>query len=569
MKGILVIIFFLLSTVLLSGGAVCLASPLPDEVSRILARLSQGDEETLVRLPARPPLSREEAVLAFYRLRDGEPAWVGNLGLRAGGHELIEFLRGVGDLGLCSDHYHLAAIEPLLDLSGDSLRHGVLFDPGYFALLELMLTDAFFGLAADLAGESPESGREISTRDLLRLLNRSLAKGDLTATLLGLQPDRHQFADLLVELQRLRRLSALGGWPAIPAGPTLRPGMRDDRVPLVRQRLLLDGDLDPGGDWDSLLYDPETVLALKSFQRRHGIADDGVIGPITLTELNRPVEERIRQVEINLVRWRNENRDYRERYVQVNIAAYRLDVIELGETVMSMPVVVGTPYRKTPSFSASMRYIEFAPFWYVPPTILREDKLPVIRRDPGWLKRHHYEIVRWGRPTELVDPMRINWRRIRPENFPGLLRQRPGPWNPLGRVKFMFPNRYSVYLHDTDSPNLFARLDRTYSSGCIRIERPLDLALYLLRAAGWDCDRIIEAMERSEPLRVDLPEPVQVHIVYWTAWADAGGRMHYRNDIYQRDADLELAWQRRLADETEGWQLAKAGAPGQNRSLSQ
>ncbi|RME33380.1 MAG: peptidoglycan-binding protein [Deltaproteobacteria bacterium] len=535
---------------------------MPDEVSRLLAGLLDRRNETLARLPAAPLLVRESAVWAFYRQRGGEPAWIGPLGLTPSAHELVEFLRGVGDFGLCSDHYHLAAIEPLLDLSGDSLRHGVLFDPGYFALLDLLLTDAFLSLGADLAGQ------DTADKALVALLGRVLKHGGVTAGLLALQPDRHQYADLLIELRRLRQLSALGGWRRIPAGPVLRPGMKDERLPLLRRRLMLDGDLEPGNSWDSPEYDTATVLALKSFQRRHGIDDDGVLGPVTLAELNRPVEERIRQIEINLVRWRNDDRHYRERYLRVNIAAYRLDVIELGETVMSMPVVVGTPYRKTPSFSAQMRYIEFAPYWYVPPTILREDKLPVIRRDPTWLSRHHYEIVRWGKTGERVDPLRVDWSRVRAETFPGMLRQRPGPWNPLGRVKFMFPNRYSVYLHDTDSPQLFARLDRTYSSGCIRIERPLDLAQYLLEAAGWDCDRIIEALERPEPLRVDLPDPVQVHIVYWTAWVDAGGRMHYRNDVYQRDADLELAWRERLALEREGRQLAWGGA-GQNRSLSQ
>lgn len=276
-----------------------------------------------------------------------------------------------------------------------------------------------------------------------------------------------------------------------------------------------------------------------------------MLGPLTQIELNRPVEERIRKIQVNLQRWRTDSRNFGERFLRVNIAAFRLDVVELGEVVMTMPVVVGTPYRKTPNFSAQMKYLEFAPYWYVPRTILREDKLPVIKRDPGWLASHHYEILSWrGKTERLIDPYKVNWSKIEADNFPGALRQRPGPWNPLGRVKFMFPNRYAVYLHDTDSPQLFERDNRLFSSGCIRIQRPLDLAQYLLASLDdWDCIRIIEAMDSGTTQKVKLPEPVPVHLLYWTAWIDSDGLIQYRNDIYQRDADQEFEWLRRMAPE--------------------
>jgi murein L,D-transpeptidase YcbB/YkuD len=210
---------------------------------------------------------------------------------------------------------------------------------------------------------------------------------------------------------------------------------------------------------------------------------------------------------------------------------------------MSMPVVVGTSYRKTPVFSARMTYLEFAPHWTVPSTILREDKLPLIKKNPGWLARHHYEIVPWsGAAKETIDLAAIDWKTVEADTFPGTLRMKPGPWNPLGRIKFMFPNRFAVYLHDTPDRYLFTRDIRSYSSGCIRVERPLDLAQFLLeKAAEWDCDLILDALESDEPLTVSLPAVWPVHILYWTAWVDAEGALQFRDDFYLRDLDLELA----------------------------
>ncbi len=561
-RGVLFFLLFVLPSVMAPRPLAAVS--LPGEVATVLRAVLENDTGMPSLLPAKPDLARFDLVRNFYRQRQYRPAWFAELGLGDVARQLVEFLRGAGELGLCSDLYHLPQLEPLLQLESDSLRHGVLFDAAYSALLELLLTDAFLHLADDLSGwrALPVRSRKRLDRDraLVLFLGHSLQGGRLDEALRRLDPDQQPFVDLLAELRRLRELSALGGWPQIPAGPLLRPGMRDARLAVLRRRLYYGGDLEPYAAWREETFGPLTVRALKRFQRRHGLRDDGVLGPLTLAALNRPVEERLRQIEINLARWRHEARNYGERYLRVNIAAFRLDVIERGEIVMSMPVVVGTPYRKTPSFTATMRYLEFAPYWYVPATILREDKLPQIRRDPGWLERHHFEIVAWGGGGKrLVDPFTVNWRRVRPDNFPGMLRQRPGPWNPLGRVKFMFPNRYAVYLHDTDAPHLFARLDRLFSSGCIRVERPLDLARYLLAKNGWDCDRIIEAMDSPVPLRVDLLEPVPVHIVYWTAWVGGNGQVNYRDDVYQRDADLELAWQRQLAG---GGQWTEAEADG-------
>jgi len=230
----------------------------------------------------------------------------------------------------------------------------------------------------------------------------------------------------------------------------------------------------------------------------------------------------------------------------VNIADFRVSVIEQGKTVLSLPAVVGNRYRKTPVFTAAMRYLEFAPDWTVPSTILYEDKLPLIKDDPGYLERHHYELLVDGEP---VDPYEIDWEQVSEDadNFPARLRQKPGPWNALGRIKFMFPNEHAVYLHDTPDRHLFWQQRRSFSSGCIRVQKPQLLAEYLLKEQGWELGDIREAMHDETPLRVNLQRRLPVYVLYWTAWVDEEGLLHFRDDVYGRDIDLDLALRRELS----------------------
>ncbi len=286
-------------------------------------------------------------------------------------------------------------------------------------------------------------------------------------------------------------------------------------------------------------YDQETRAAIQLFQTRHGLVDDGVIGPETLETLNVSVEDRIRQIELNLERWRWMPKSFGKRHIRVNVADFSLEVIEDGESVMRMPVIVGTQYRKTPVFSARMTYLEFAPYWTVPPTILREDKLPKIKRHPDYLEEKHFQIISRENRDVTIDPLDINWSAVEASSFPGLLRMDPGPWNPLGRVKFMFPNRFNVYLHDTNQSSLFDNNTRSFSSGCIRVKRPQMLAAYLLKQ-NLGAERLRELLEATAPEQVSI-KPLTVHIQYWTAWVDRDGLVHFRPDVYFRDLDLEVA----------------------------
>jgi murein L,D-transpeptidase YcbB/YkuD len=259
--------------------------------------------------------------------------------------------------------------------------------------------------------------------------------------------------------------------------------------------------------------------------------------------LNVPAAARVRRIEINMERWRWLPRELEERYILVNLANFALDVVEYGRSALTMRVVIGKPERRTPFFSADMTYLVLNPHWYVPPTIAIQDKLPLIRRDSNYLARQHFKLFRSGdNGVTRVDPLSVDWSAVSARNFPYRLRQNPGSRNALGRVKFMFPNPYHVYLHDTPSRELFAKTERAFSSGCIRLEKPIELAEYLLRDdPNWSRQRILTTIERGAEQVVPLPTTIPVHLLYWTAWVDEQGLVNFRQDIYERDKVLEKA----------------------------
>ena len=515
--------------------------------------------------PLKIPLTSE--VAEFYREENFRPAWVDDFGTSSMAADLRDVLERCWIDGLVADDYHLSQIRTLMKLEQDSKRYQVLQDANYLAQLDILLSDAFLLYAThQTAGRvdpnviyEGEWKARPRRANVVQLLKFSLKNQRVATALQDMQPTFPGYARLRQALETYQILQRQGGWEQIPDGPVVKPGQEDERIPLLRKRLQVTSDLVPDqfvaldidGQEVSLplplpdgnKLDAKTVAALRIFQARHGLQDDGVLGPKTLAALNVPAATRLRQLQLNLERWRWLPKVLGDRYLLVNIADFHLFVVERGKTVMDMPVVVGTAYRKTPVFSDEMTYIEFAPYWNVPETILEEDKLPQIRRNVNFLGRHHFEIVSWNNSSErVVDPHSINWRKVTADNFPGILRQKPGPWNALGHVKFMFPNEFDVYLHDTPERYLFVRDRRSYSSGCIRIARPLDLAQYLLAGTGtWDCDSIQDLMEGFEPKRVMLPRGIPVHILYWTAWVDEQGQVQFRDDIYERDAALEVA----------------------------
>ena len=517
------------------------APPMPQDVRHWLKPIS----------PEAAGVKMTDALSGFYHERGGEPAWTDGVSVSQQAHELLEVVRGAPDEGLCSEDYHLLELESLFLYIEDCRRHGLTPAAEWLARLDILLTDTFLLYATHhIQGRvdpaTLHNGWNASPRkaDVAKLLQYALTTGRIAPILTDLAPTAPGYVQLREELAELRRLASAGGWGVFPSGRTLRPGDVHSHVRLLKQRLVESGDLAGFAETDASMLDRDTVSALRRWQRRHGLTADGVLGPQTRAEFSVSVEARIRQVERNLERWRWLPKSLGERYILVNIADFSLQVVEAGVPVMTMPVIVGTAYRKTPVFSGRMSYLEFAPYWYVPPTILREDKLPLIKADPGWMERNHYELIPFSKETfRQLEISEVDWKGIHAGNFPGLLRMKPGPWNPLGRVKFMFPNRYAVYLHDTPDRHLFTRSERSFSSGCIRIERPLDLAQYLLEGKGRNCDEILDLLQGDHPVRVNLPEAIPVHLLYFTAWVDHTGTLQFRKDPYWRDLGLEEALQ--------------------------
>jgi murein L,D-transpeptidase YcbB/YkuD len=500
------------------------------------------------RLHARSELPR------FYEGRGFQPAWVGPAGPGDVVESLVRALSRSALDGLNPHDYHHDRIRALIasargeDGSDEGLTASQLAD------LDLLLTDAFLLYAAHLVGGRvdpvaihPEWSAVRREADLVAALDSALADGDIEAALESLLPRHAEYRRLRATLERYRRIAASGGWPEIPAR-TLRSGREDDAVPLLRTRLRLSGDLAvPGEDdadgaaagADDRRFGPDLEAAVRRFQARHGLEQDGIVSLETSAVMNTPVEDRIRQLELSLERWRWLPRELGERHIRVNIAGFDLDVFEGDTVVFSTRVMVGQRFRRTPVFSDRMTYLVLNPTWTIPPGILEQDKLPLIRRDVDYLRQNRIRV--FAPSGQEVPASSVDWSAMT-GNTGYRLRMEPGPENPLGQVKFMFPNQYSVYLHDTPSRELFDRNRRDFSSGCIRVERPLELATYLLGSdPRWSRERIDAALRNPAEQTVPLPRAVPVHLLYWTAWAETDGTVHFREDVYGRDAALDAA----------------------------
>lgn len=486
----------------------------------------------------------------FYQQRAFQPTWVSITGPLPIVHTLMHTIRGAERHGLNPAMYHLLALEALLSevrREPTSLTASAIHSLGD---LELLLSDAFFLYGSHVVSGrvSPEKMGEVwfanhpeSDIDLAQLLQDALETDQLETVLENLHPSHSGYKGLLRARAWYQQIAEQGGWPQIPQGSTLQEGDRDPRVLTLRNRLLITSDL-PHEMWrEDELFDQPLTQALLGFQRRHGLEVDGIVGASTLAALNVPVEARLRQIDLSLEHWRWLPGNVGERAILVNIPAFGLEVVEQGKPVLTMRVVVGRPTRRTPLLSADITYLVLNPHWYVPPNIAIQDKLPLMRKDPGYAARQRFKIFRsGGGDTTPIDPSAINWSTVSARSFPYRLRQDPGPGNALGRVKFMFPNPFHVYLHDTPSRDLFAKAERAFSSGCIRLEKPLELAEYLLSGGpAWSREKMLAVLDTKREQTVRLPVPIPVHLFYSTAWLNAEGVVEFRKDIYERDQALE------------------------------
>jgi len=365
-------------------------------------------------------------------------------------------------------------------------------------------------------------------------------------------PLRPEAQRLEAALTRYRELAAAGGWPAIGAGDPLQPGTRDPRVVVLRNRLRATGDFSGlPATADAWFYDAPLARAVARFQARHGLPETGAPDARTVAALDVPAADRAAQLAATLTRWTWLPRDFGVRYLFVNVPAGTLDLVEDGASTLTMRVIAGHPSRPTPSFADQVEAIVLNPSWSVPRTIAVEDLLPDQQSDPGYLGRlgiRVYEDTAAG-PGRELDPARIDWRRLGPDRFPYRLVQRPGPANSLGRYKFVLGNDFDIYLHDTPSRGLFDLNSRTLSSGCIRLEAPEALAARLVAGEPGGISLPRESSPRASSGRdippgspatrtVRLPRPTTVYVVYLTAWVTPEGVVHFRPDVYGRDARL-------------------------------
>lgn len=474
-----------------------------------------------------------EPLRAFYEQRAFAPVWVDSRGLTPQGQALLRVFDSAGRDGLVPADY-----DP-----GTSARAGG--DAAHLAATEITLSAALLRYATDIrrgraVPETMDENQRIAPRpiDPALVLAGAASAADTDAYLALLAPADPFYLGLRQALDRYTAIAAAGGWPTIAPGGKLAVGVADSRVPSLRRRLQLTGDLaaDPLGA-NSNRFDDSLRQAVRRFQQRHGLSETGEVNAATLRALNVPVSTRIGQILINLERARWLPEDLGDPYVLVNMAAFELNVVEAGKSMLEMRVVVGERDKETPIFSDEISYIEINPYWNVPKSIAYKEKLPQLRRNPYALNSQNIRVFAPGGGA--IDPGTVNWAAVG-QNFPYRLRQDPGPKNALGRIKFMFPNPYDVYMHDTPSRALFKRQVRAFSHGCIRVEKPMELAEFLL-GSGWPRTRIERAIASGKNTPIMLARPVPVHLVYLTAWVDAEGVVQFRDDLYNRDARLVAA----------------------------
>ncbi len=381
--------------------------------------------------------------------------------------------------------------------------------------------------------------------DPVELVREARRTPDLKRYLDEQAPPFVAYQNLRDALAEYRVFEANGGWETIPEGKTLKAGMNDPRVSVVRKRLAISGDLQ-SEDLESTLYDDVVAVGVKHFQKRHGLAEDGALGKQTLAQMNVPVDKRIRQIRVNMERWRWIDRDQTNSVIAVNIAGFELVGVENQQFNIIMPVIVGKTFHMTPVFSDQISYVEINPYWNVPPSIAKKEMLPKLKKDARYLEKRNFRLFEsWQENAKELDSTSIPWASVSARDMARYhIRQDPGPKNALGTVKFMFPNQFNVYLHDTPSHSLFGRTKRTFSHGCIRVSRPAELASYVLggEEGGWGVDKVNDVIASGERKVVRLDKPLPVYILYRTVlvYPDTDQLM-FLQDVYGRDALLEKA----------------------------
>ena len=473
----------------------------------------------------------------FYASRQQTLAWIAADGPIARTQQALDALRAAESHGLEPADYQ----EPELRRTAATLEgiEDAAQAAKTIAAFDVRLTTSLLQLGRHVA-TGRQSPKSIDARwnthreppDYVSALAK--AADDNVATFLDAVQPRHPEYHALRQALASLRGQAEKGWPTVPRA-TLKVGQWNADVVLpLRQRLAAAGYLPASAALDSAQYDADVEIGVQAFQQHHGLPATGVLDRATIERLNVPLATRITQVALNLERWRWLPNDLGARHFLVNIPYFHVVARENGQPVLDMRVVVGKRGNETPLFSDEMETVVFSPYWNVPDTIAVEETAPAVARDPEFLSRNNMEVV--NAAGKVVPAEEVPWgdeAALADYRF----RQRPGANNALGYVKFLFPNKHSVYLHDTPADALFKRIGRAFSHGCVRVEEPEALARYVLRdQPQWTDDAIRAAMRAGEERHVKLAEKIPVHIVYLTAWVDTEGGLHFEDDVYGYDA---------------------------------
>ncbi len=376
--------------------------------------------------------------------------------------------------------------------------------------------------------------------DRIGMVERALLGGDLHKMLLDAQPKAYRYRALQKALVRYVRIAEAGGWPQTILHGTLKPSQSDEGVKALRKRLHITGeDAGCANVLDDTRYEGCIVDAVKRFQRRHGLDADGVVGPATLRALNVPVSKRIETIRLNLdrIKWLNPRQP--RYHIVVNIPFFTLYFEENGHPILTMRVITGRPKNPTPIFSDEVEYVVLNPYWNVPKSIVQKEMIPKLLRNPYALKRQGIEIFAgWGKHAKRIDPATVDWSAYRhSKRLPFRFAQPPGDKNALGRIKFLFPNRFAVYMHDTPAKSLFRRTKRAFSHGCVRLQKPMGMLETLAKVdPSIDVEKAKKILQSEKNVRIKLKRKIPIDIVYLTAWVDYDGVLQFRDDVYGYDA---------------------------------
>jgi murein L,D-transpeptidase YcbB/YkuD len=532
------------------GTALLLASPVwavePDAPDELISRsdaifFALQDKLTNRSKELGVDKAEQLALGAYYGNRNAALLWVtqdGGVTPRVG--LLRKVFSQAEEWGLSSADYSLA--------DADQMKRGGSHPAEQIATAELRSS-----LAAILYARHAQAGRVEPTSLDEEFLDLRPARPDALAVLKGIadagdrlasfmesfHPQHEQFRLLKQKLAEMRGRSPARDAVKIPSGPQLKPGVSHPQVALLRQRLsvpasqrvLSDGPPDE-------FFDDTLAEAVREFQSRSGLPGRGVVNTATRDALNKGVSTAsANAILVNMERWRWEPRDFGARYVYVNIPEFLVRVLDNGRLIHEERIVAGSPQHRTPVFSDEMEYVVFNPYWNVPESIMMKEILPAARRNPDFFARNHLEVVWQGKRT--VDPYMVDWEAVNPTKV--ALRQPPGPSNALGQIKFLFPNKHSVYMHDTPTKNLFNQSARAFSHGCMRVRNPVRFAEVLLGDQGWSPSMVRQAIETTEDHQVTLSRKVPVHIMYMTLWMDKAGGMREFTDVYDYDDKLKVA----------------------------